>query len=55
MKRINAYIDDVMFDRLKSLPGTISENLRSALYKYLRDLAEFNASASQSKKGGKNG
>lgn len=50
MKRINLYIDEKSFNQLKALPSTISENVRSAVYEYLRKLKEYDSSASQSKR-----
>jgi hypothetical protein len=53
MKRINLLIDETMFDHLKSLPGTMTEHIRQAIYKYLLELST--QSMSSSKKGGENG
>ena len=52
MKRINFLIDDTMLSQLKSIPGTMTEHIRRAIYEYLQKLSALNASASQSKKGG---
>lgn len=50
MKRIDFYVDDPLFIKLKSLPGTISEHLRVAVKKYLDEMYQVNISASQSRK-----
>lgn len=50
MQRINVYIDENSCKQLKSLSGTISENVRSAIYEYLRKLSELNVSSSQSER-----
>lgn len=51
MKRINAYIDETMFDRLKGLSGTLSEHLRTAISEYLqKKLHEIDISVSKSQR-----
>ena len=48
MHRINLFIDEISFKQLKELPGGISENVRFAIGKYLKELREQNISASKS-------
>lgn len=50
MKRINFFIDETMLMQLKSLPGTLTEHIRRAIYEYLLNLQSQNVSASESKR-----
>jgi hypothetical protein len=50
MRRIDLYVDDPTFIKLKGLPGTISEHVRSAIKQYLDRLYQVNISASQSRR-----
>ena len=52
MKRINFFIDEQILERLTSLPGTLSEHIRQAIYDYLLKLQKQNISGSTSNKGG---
>lgn len=51
MRRINLYIEEVTYIKLKGLPGTITEHVKRALDEYLKNLYKVNISASQSKRG----
>ena len=50
MRRVDLYLDDSLFIKLKSLPGTISEHVRIAVKKYLDEMYQVNISASKSRK-----
>jgi hypothetical protein len=52
VKRINVYLEDKTFRLLKELPGTLSENVRSAILSHIEKLKNLNASSSQSRKEG---
>jgi hypothetical protein len=49
-KRINVYLEDKTFKLLKELPGTLSENVRTAILAHIQKLKNFNASSSQSRR-----
>ena len=51
MQRINLYIEDITYIKLKGLPGTITEHVKKAIDEYLRNMYKVNVSASQSKRG----
>lgn len=55
MTRINLFIDDSDFLKLKSLPGTLSDHIRFAIRDYLKNLYKVNVSASESERGDENG
>lgn len=52
MKRLNLLIDETLLERLKEVPGTLSENIRTAIVRYLHWLDEIKHSASKSRKDG---
>lgn len=50
MHRVNVYIDEDSYQFLKKSSGTMSENIRSAIQEYIRNIRKFDSSASQSKR-----
>ena len=50
MRRLNLFIDDETFIKLKTLPGTMTEHIKIAIRDYLKDLYKVSASASQSQR-----
>ena len=54
MKRIDLYIDDTLYEHIKTFPGTISETVRRALYELVQKERALKVSASSSKKEGDN-
>ena len=56
MVRFNFLIDEGMLEHLKSLPGTVTEHIRQAIYDYLQKMHVINSASSESvKDGDKNG
>lgn len=54
MHRINLYIEEVTYIKLKGLPGTLTEHVKRAIDEYLQNMYKVNVSASQSKRGDSN-
>ena len=52
MKRVNHYIDDSIYEEIKTYPETISETFRRALEDYVQKKRSIKVSASQSVKEG---
>ena len=50
MKRIDAYIHEIQYFFLTSLPGTLSEHIRRALDDYIEKVKALKVSASTSKR-----
>jgi len=50
MVRINFFIDTEQLDFLKNLPGKLSEHLRLAIARYIKEKRGENVSASQSQR-----
>lgn len=46
MKKINVYLDEVTLSELKKIPGTISEHIREAVSRYLKDYQNGSTSKS---------
>ena len=53
-KRLDLYVEENTYIKLKGLPGTITEHVKRAITEYLDNMYKVNVSASQSqRKGGK--
>lgn len=50
-KRLDLYVEDITYIKLKGLPGTMTEHIKQAIHEYLKNLYKVNVSASQSKRG----
>jgi len=52
MKQLHFLIDETILEHLKSLPGTVTEHIRQAIWEYLRKIHTESVSTSLSKKEG---